>query len=65
MLETLSKHGYRIALGSLFPHDPFFEDRGALVAKYLLARVSKWNLSVLKSLLSCVFFRKMTRARSS
>jgi hypothetical protein len=52
MLETLSKHGYRIALGSLFPHDPFFEDRGALIAKYLLARVSK--ISIEKSLQSCI-----------
>ena len=40
MMTTLRKHGYRVALGSLFPHDPFFVDQGPLIAKYLLARVS-------------------------
>ncbi|GAQ86599.1 polysaccharide deacetylase [Klebsormidium nitens] len=39
MMTTLRKHGYRVALGSLFPHDPFFVDQGPLIAKYLLARV--------------------------
>ena len=39
MLEVVEAHGYRTALGSLFPLDTVFTNQGENIAKYLQWRV--------------------------
>lgn len=47
MLQIVESHGYRTALGSLFPLDTLFKSQGAYIAKYLLWRVHPGSIIIL------------------
>jgi hypothetical protein len=50
MLEIVEAHGYRTALGSLFPLDTLFTNQGEKIAKYLQWRVFIITLKVLDNM---------------
>lgn len=47
MLHVAERHGYRTALGSLFPLDTLFTNQGENIAKYLLWRVQSGDIIIL------------------
>ncbi|KAH7292556.1 hypothetical protein KP509_29G074300 [Ceratopteris richardii] len=47
MLRIAEHHGYRTALGSLFPLDTLFKNQGENIAKYLLWRVQNGDIIIL------------------
>ncbi|KAI5061057.1 hypothetical protein GOP47_0023562 [Adiantum capillus-veneris] len=47
MLHVAERHGYRTALGSLFPLDTLFTSQGENIAKYLLWRVHYGDIIIL------------------
>eukprot|EP00250_Pteridium_aquilinum_P007366 c17100_g1_i1 orf=293-715(+) len=47
MLQVTESHGYKTALGSLFPLDTLFTNEGENIAKYLLWRVYNGAIIIL------------------
>lgn len=47
MLQVTEAHGYRTALGSLFPFDTLFTNQGENIAKYLLLRIYSGAIIIL------------------
>eukprot|EP00897_Mesotaenium_endlicherianum_P005296 jgi/Mesen1/4795/ME000243S03974 len=45
--RTIQKHGYRLALGSVYPVDPLFKEKGGPIAQYCLWKIYPGAIIVL------------------
>lgn len=47
MRRTIQRHGYRLALGSVYPVDPLFKEKGGPIAQYCLWKIYPGAIIVL------------------